>query len=105
MRQLVDAESSAGPTGALGIVEDEELGLNLAVHEVMGRAAQTTVESFRLRLAGALENLHLEQSVADEQRCGNGRLDRFLVFPADDQPIDHGLHMPDARLVELHLLG
>jgi hypothetical protein len=40
MRELVDAKAAARATRALGIVEHEIAGPDVAVHEVMGRAAQ-----------------------------------------------------------------
>ena len=73
MRQLVDAEAAARAAGALGIVEHEVLGLDVAVDEVVRRAAQRRVEPLRLRLARAFDDLHLQQPVADQQRGGDRR--------------------------------
>ena len=85
VRQLVDAEAAAGPAGALRIVEHEVLGPDVAVDEVVRRAAQRLVEPLGLGLARALDDVDLQQPVADEQRRGDPGLDRLLVLAADDE--------------------
>jgi len=47
--------------------------------------------------------VHLHQPVADEQRGGDAGLDRLLVPPADDQPIDDGVHPGNVFGLELDL--
>ncbi len=93
MRELVDAKAAARPAGALGVVEDEVLGRDVAVHEMMRGAAHVLVEPLRLRFAGASRHMHLEQSVSDQQRGRNAGPDRLLVLPADDESIDDGRHV------------
>ncbi len=109
MRQLVDAEPAARPAGALRVVEDEEVRSDVAVHEVMRRAAQPLVEAVGFRLAGALRTLvhhvDLQQPVADEQRCGDARLDRLLVPATDDEAVDDGIDVADVRIIDCRLLG
>ena len=109
MRQLVDAEPAARAAGALRVVEDEELGTDVAIHEVMRRAAESLVEAVDVRLAGAfrafLDHVHLQQPVADEQRRGDARLDRLLVLASDDEAVDDGVDVADVRIVDGRLLG
>src|SRR5947207_5259022 len=101
MGQLVDAESSTGATRALGIVEDEVLGLDLAVHEMMGQAAQPAIETLTLGGTGAANDVNLEQPVAYDQRGRDRGFDGLLVPGRHDEPIDDGIHVPNARLVEV----
>ena len=101
MGQLVDAESTAGATRALGIVEDEVLGLNLAVHEMMGRAAQPAIETLTLGGTDAANDLDLEQSVSHDQRGRDRGFDRLLVLGRHDHSIDDGVHVPNGGLVEV----
>ena len=93
--QLVDAEPAARAARALGIVEDEIVRTDVAINEVMRRTAQAAVEPRRLRLTGTLHDLHLHQTVADQQRARDPGLDRLLVTAADDEPVDHGGHVRD----------
>ena len=103
MRELVHAKTATRPAGALGIVEDKELGCDPAVHEVMGRAAQRAVEALGVGLARPLHDLNLQEAVADEQGAGDGSLDRFLVLPADHEAIDNRVHVLDRRFVQIDL--
>ncbi len=107
MRQLVDAEPSARPAGALGIVEDEIIRTDVAVDEVMRRAAQSLVETRSVRLGRPLglplppiNDVHLEQPVADEQRRRDAGLDGFLVLATDDEAVDDGVHVVDVGCLE-----
>ncbi len=94
MRDLVDAQTAAGPAGALRIVEHEVLGLNVAVDEMMRVAAEAFVETFRFRLwphPSATCDLH--QPVAHQQRGGDSGLDGFLVLRADHEAVHHRVHV------------
>ena len=105
VRQLVDPESAAGAAGALRVVEHEVLGLYVAVHEVLRLAAQAAIETLRLRLARAFDNLHLEQAVADQQRGGDPRLDRLFVFAAHHEAVHDGVHVLDLGFVDFDFGG
>src|SRR5438045_2950827 len=102
MSKLIYAEPAACPTGAFGIVEDEIARPNVAVDEVMRLAAQRAIELFGVGLARALQDLNLQEPVADEQRRGDRRLDGLLTLATDRQPIDDGIHVPHLRLVADH---
>ena len=105
MRELVHAEAAARPAGAFGIVELEVFGRHVAIHEVVGRAADARVEPLHLGLARTFDHLDLQQTVADEQRGGNAGLDRLLVLSAHDEPIDDRVHVLDFRFVQVDLGG
>ena len=105
MCELVHAEAAAGAAGAFRIVEDEIARTDVAVDEMMRRAAQALVEALSLRLGRALADVDLEKSVAHEQRGGDSRANRLLVLPADHEPIDHRLHRLDAGGVDVHVAG
>src|SRR5262249_22223105 len=110
MGQLVDAEASAGAAGALRSIESEKLALDVAIDETMRSAAKPTIEARGLgtpagATTGALRHLHLQQAVADQQRGGDAGLDRFFMLAADDEAIDHGVHVPDGGFVELDFGG
>ena len=107
MRQLVDAEPSARPAGALGIVEDEIIRTDVAVDEVMRRAAQSLVETRSVRLVRPfglplrpINDVHLQQPVTDEQRRRDAGLDGFLVPAADDEAVDDGVHVANVGCLE-----
>jgi hypothetical protein len=104
VRELVHAEAAARPARALGVVEHEEFRRDVAVREVMSRTAQPAIEFFRLRFT-RLGDVDLQEPIADEQRGGDARLDRFLVLPADHESIHDAVHVLDRRLVELDLVG
>ena len=105
MGELVHPEAAAGAAGALRVVEHEELGADVAVDEVMRRAAQALVEPLGLGLRGALHDLRLQQAVAHQQRARDARADRLLVLPADDDAIDDRVHVLDVRRLQLGLVG
>ena len=69
VRQLVDAEAAARAAGALGVVEHEVVGADVAVDEVVRRLQSALVEALGLRLARALADVDLHQPVADQQRA------------------------------------
>ena len=109
MRQLVDAEPAARAAGALRVVEDEVVGADVAVDEVMRRAAERLVEAVGVRLAGALralcDDVDLQQPVAHEERGGDARLDGLLVPASDDEAVHDGVDVADVRIVDGGLLG
>ena len=98
MRQLVDAQAAAGAAGALRVVEHEVLGLDVAVDEVVRLAAQPAIEPLRLRLARALDDVHLEQAVAHQQRGGDPGLDRLLVLAAHHEAVHHRVHVAGSSI-------
>ncbi len=104
MRDLVDPEAAAGAAGAFRIVEHEKLGLDAAVDEVVRCAAKSLVEALGLSLVSAFEYLHLHQAVADQEGRGDACLDGFFVFRGDHEAVDHGIHVADLGLVEIHLV-
>ena len=95
VRHLLDAEPAAGAAGALRVVEDEPVRLDVAVHEAVGLAARRPVESLGVGLARPLHDLDLHQPVADEERRGDPRLDRLLVLATDDEAVDDRVHVAD----------
>src|SRR5580658_2165082 len=99
----MDPEAPTGPAGALGVVEHEVLGLDLAIDEVVRLAAQPTVETLRLSLARSFNDLDLEQPIADQQRSGDCRFNRFFVLVADYQAVHYRIHMLDLRFIKLDL--
>ncbi len=112
MRQLVDAEPSARPAGALGIVEDEIIRTDVAVHEMMRRAAQSLVEARGGRHVRAfglpprpINDVHLQQPVANEERRRDAGLDGFLVLTTDDEAVDNGVHVVDVGYLEGDFFG
>src|SRR5688572_24844097 len=105
MRELVDAQPTARAARALRVVELEVLGLDLAVDEVVCAAAQALVEILGFRLARAIHDVRLQQTIAYQQCSRNSGLDRLLVLAADDEAIDHGIHAPHFGLVKLDFTG
>src|SRR5205814_9753248 len=103
MRELVNAKAAARSACALGKIEDEILRPDAAIHEMMLGAAQPLIKTLGVRLRRALHDFDLHEPIADEQRRRHGGLDRLLVSPADDDPIDDRVHLPHFRLVELDL--
>ena len=99
VRQLVHAEAAARPARALGVVEHEELGRDVAVHEVVGGAAGA-VQPRRVGLRRAFEHLDLEQAVTHQQRGGDAGLDRLFVPPPNDEAVDDRVHVRDLVFVE-----
>ncbi len=49
--------------------------------------------------------MDLHEPVAHQQRRRNARLDRFLVLPAHQKPVDHGIHVRDLLFVQLRFRG
>src|ERR1039458_5327373 len=90
---------------ALRVVEHEVLGLYVAVYEVVRLAAQAAVETLRLRLAGAFDDLDLQQPIAYQQRGGDASLDRLLVLAPHHEAVHHGVHVPDLGFVEFRFRG
>ena len=76
-----------------GLLNMKYVGRDVAVDEMMRRAAEPVVEAFGFRLARALDDVDLQQAVADQERAGNPGLDRLFVLPADDEPIDDRVHV------------
>src|SRR5687767_9922203 len=104
MRELVHPEPAARAARALGVVEHEVRGLDVAVYEVVRRTRERLVEPLGFRLRDTLPDLDLHEAIADEQRRRDAGLDRLLVTPPDDEPVDDRVHVLHARFVELHLL-
>src|SRR5262245_3527510 len=105
MSELVHTEAATRATGTLGIVEDEIARTDLAIDEVMCGTARRSVELVRVAFARTGEDLHLYEAVADEQRRSDAGLNRFLVLPVDEEPIDYGVHVSHGRFVEFQLRG
>ena len=100
VRQLVDAEPAAGAAGALGVVEHEVLGPDVAVDEVVRRAAQRAVEALRpARLRRALDDV--QPAAARRRRAAPRRRAALIAFsclPADDDAVDDGVHVRAPRV-------
>src|SRR6478672_11277637 len=105
MRQLVNPEAAARAARALGVVEHEVVGLDVAVHEAMRGTRERLVELLALGLRRAFHDLHLHESIAHEECRGDPCLDRLLVPATHHETVDDGIHVLHLRLVELHLLG
>src|SRR5579872_5102517 len=105
MRYLVDPETAAGPAGTLGVIEHEVLGFDTAVDNVVCRAAESFVEAICLTFARTFQDFNLQKSVADEQRGRDSGFDGLLVFWADDEAVDHSVHVLDGSLVDGHFGG
>ena len=106
MRQLVDAEAAARAARALRIVEHEVGRADVAVDEVVRRAAaarRRTVCASAL-LAPLTTCTCIRPSPTSSVLAMPG-LDRLLVLAADDEAIDDRVHVRDRRLVELDLVG
>src|SRR5260370_527247 len=85
-----------------GLFEHEVLRLDIAINEVMRFAAQPAVEPLHVCLARPLEDVYLEQPIANKQRGGDSGLDGFFMLAADHKAVHHSVHVLDLRIVELH---
>ncbi len=103
MCELIHAETAAGSARALRVIEHEKRRADVAIDKMMRRAAQRLVEALGLNLGRALDHLHLQQPVANQQRAGDTRFDRLLVTPAHHEPIHHRVHLAHRRLVDVDL--
>ena len=49
--------------------------------------------------------MDLHEAIAHEERVGDPGLDRLLMLPPDDEPVDDGIHVSDVRVVDVGLVG
>ena len=103
VRELVNAKPPARAARAGRRIEDEELRLDVAVHEVVRGAAQSAIESLGVRLGRALEHVHCYEPIAHEECRRDPRLDRLLVFAVHHESVDDGVHVTHLRLVQREL--
>ena len=97
--ELVDSKAAACAARTFGIVEHKIGGPDIAIYKMMRPAGKRCVEPARLLLAGAFADMDLHQAVTHEQRARDSGLDGFLVFPAHDETVHNGVHVPDTGFV------
>ena len=105
VRDLVHAEPAAGAAGALRIVEHKKVGLDPAVYEVVRGAAKSLVEALGVCHACAAKHFDLHQSIADEQRRRNRRLNRLVLFRSYDHTVYECIHVAHVVFIDVQFTG